>query len=191
MINLLDLSFNTKSIFHKHNITMDDNFRFYKNGLFIEFLDMMRELDITKSKETNKKILTQYENDESTLFGLNHYNKKILTQDLLDYVTKKYNLTASGYNVKGPSFALNVDVINKMVPFVTILLQKTSTICNKTTSYGLKHRFERIIGQYVSNGDMIAVMILMGFQIRFDSPNCCFNISNRSIEHMNDLRIGE
>jgi hypothetical protein len=58
------------------------------------------------------------------------------------------------------------------------------TINSKVGSYGLKHLCEREIGQYVTNGELIAACIHMGLtftQEGFRSPNVCFNISSSTV----------
>jgi len=39
-------------------------------------------------------------------------------------------------------------------------------------SYWLKHRVEEAIGEYVSNGELIAVCLHLGFSYLSDGPNC-------------------
>lgn len=53
-------------------------------------------------------------------------------------------------------------------------------------SYGLKHTIERIQGNYLSNGDLIAAMLMNGFTARFAkrgdpmSVNCEFKLKSFS-----------
>ena len=47
----------------------------------------------------------------------------------------------------------------------------------RQSSYGLKHKAERKLGRYVSNGELIAVMILCGYSYKIvDGLNCIFNM---------------
>ena len=67
------------------------------------------------------------------------------------------------------------------------------TINRQYSSYGLKHRAENLsrmqnrythLGDYVSNGMLIAAAIVRGFDYRptsFGSPNAYFNISSKTI----------
>ena len=53
----------------------------------------------------------------------------------------------------------------------------TKTINKKRSSYSLKHTVERNINTYVSNGELIAAMIICGYNYRVDGINCYFNVS--------------
>lgn len=47
----------------------------------------------------------------------------------------------------------------------------------KQSSYDLKHRLERKLDRYVSNGELIAAMILCGYSYSIvDGLNCIFNM---------------
>jgi hypothetical protein len=54
-------------------------------------------------------------------------------------------------------------------------------------SYVLKHVAERLVGEYVSNGQLILVAIHLGFKYRVDGPNCTFNMSAKDIDALNRL----
>lgn len=62
-----------------------------------------------------------------------------------------------------------------------LVKMKTKTTC--VTSYGLKHICEKTIGQYVSNDDMKAAMILCGFT-SYDKNklNQFYNVTKRSVK---------
>lgn len=52
------------------------------------------------------------------------------------------------------------------------------------TSYQHKHMVERVIGRYVTNGELIAAAIIAGYPYRrepWDSPNVWFGMSSRSV----------
>lgn len=62
--------------------------------------------------------------------------------------------------------------------------EKRKTINTSINSYSLKHQAEKAIGQYVSNGVLIAAAICAGFDFKRSSstsPNACFNISKPSL----------
>lgn len=64
----------------------------------------------------------------------------------------------------------------------------------KKNSYGLKHDAERDIDQYVSNGQLIAGMVLAGYEIRERDYNPCFKVrSHRATPERNSgsLRRGK
>ncbi|MEM7485484.1 MAG: hypothetical protein AAF348_09765 [Bacteroidota bacterium] len=47
----------------------------------------------------------------------------------------------------------------------------------KQSSYGLKHKVERQLNRYVSNGELIAAMILCGYAYQIvDWLNCVFDM---------------
>jgi predicted transcriptional regulator len=60
--------------------------------------------------------------------------------------------------------------------------ERRRTINQRASSYGLKHRAENFhrdrgtTDSYVSNGALIAAAVYLGFNIRQDGPNACFNI---------------
>ena len=62
-----------------------------------------------------------------------------------------------------------------------LVKMKTKHTC--VTSYGLKHICEKTIGQYVSNDDMKAAMILCGFT-SYDKNklNQFYNVTKRSVK---------
>ena len=49
---------------------------------------------------------------------------------------------------------------------------------SSANSYALKHRAERDVGQYVSNGALIKAALSLGYRYRREnqSPNCIFNM---------------
>lgn len=58
------------------------------------------------------------------------------------------------------------------------------TLNDDAYSYGLKHMAERVLGGYVSNGELIAAAITAGYPYRRSSaasPNALFGMSSRSI----------
>lgn len=60
----------------------------------------------------------------------------------------------------------------------------------KTTSYHMKHVFERLGGCYVGNGDFIAAMILEGYewkQRRPGSPNAYFRADFRRVKALDRM----
>lgn len=66
-------------------------------------------------------------------------------------------------------------------------VERTKNINTRFNSYGHKHRVEGFYGVYISNGMFIAAAIHLEFLVRRDSPhspNCCINVSARSIKAM-------
>jgi hypothetical protein len=68
----------------------------------------------------------------------------------------------------------NYEVIQETINFLKMNHISESKTYNKIDSYALKHIVERYIGAYVSNGDLIASLVCLGFQVKpnyKDSPN--------------------
>jgi len=93
-------------------------------------------------------------------------------------------------------FSTNRDTVNEPIDisslevvrnFIRDNFRKNKTINIKVGSYKLKHIAEKNIenvGGYVSNGNLIASMILEGYEYKKDgknSPNAYFNLSQLSI----------
>ena len=52
-------------------------------------------------------------------------------------------------------------------------------------SYGLKHLVEEAIGEYVSNGELIAAALMAGYPMRYRSgPNATFAMSRRDLNRL-------
>lgn len=68
--------------------------------------------------------------------------------------------------------------------------KKTKRVNSDYGSYSLKHKVEKALAAYTTNGEMIAAMIIAGFKHKRDgyicrgrklSPNASFNISAESV----------
>jgi len=59
----------------------------------------------------------------------------------------------------------------------------TQRICSGY-SYYLKHVVERLVGEYVSNGQLILVALHLGFKHRVQGPNCIFNMNAKDIDKL-------
>jgi hypothetical protein len=67
---------------------------------------------------------------------------------------------------------------------------KTKTITH-SGSYGLKHVAEDLLGDlgnYVSNGELIAVMLHLGFKHRLNGPNAWFNAAEKDLKVLRKRR---
>jgi hypothetical protein len=74
-----------------------------------------------------------------------------------------------------------VDEFIRAVEFLSKFGRRKS-MNRKRSSYGLKHDAERVAGDYVANGIMIAAALAMGFsaeRTQAGSPNAYFNISTK------------
>ncbi|WP_304138753.1 hypothetical protein [Mesonia mobilis] len=66
--------------------------------------------------------------------------------------------------------------IKDIVEFLNLNFIKSKKINMSKSSYGLKHVVEKKLGRYVSNGDLIASMIICEYDYIVDGPNAYFNI---------------
>lgn len=66
--------------------------------------------------------------------------------------------------------------LEHIISFIEMWFDKTKSIRKKQSSYGLKHLVERNINTYVSNGELIASMIICGYKYKVDGINCYFNV---------------
>lgn len=77
-----------------------------------------------------------------------------------------------------------IDVIQAGMTDIPKLMRPRKTMnYSRGGSYGLKHVLEdykcKTEGFYISNGQFIMAMALLGYNIKRDnptSPNCCFNV---------------
>lgn len=88
----------------------------------------------------------------------------------------------------------NILELNAARKVIECYLVPISSINKRHSSYELKHLIERILINetnhqinYVSNGTLILAMCDAGFRIfRINnSPNCFFNVSERSVKRLN------
>jgi hypothetical protein len=86
-----------------------------------------------------------------------------------------------------------LDVITKVVR-VMAPVDRIKSPSRKADSYYLKHVVENILGEYVSNAELIAACIHLGFDYhpvdpdRADNPNVYFNMSARSLKALANWR---
>jgi len=72
---------------------------------------------------------------------------------------------------------IDIAELDHIIKYIERWFDKTKTINKKRSSYGIKHTVERNIDNYVSNGELIASMILCGYKYKQDGINCYFNVS--------------
>lgn len=58
---------------------------------------------------------------------------------------------------------------------------RIKTINHRHSSYGLKHIYERVTGEYTTNGQFITAMLLAGFTAQMEGFNPYFAVSERSV----------
>lgn len=100
-------------------------------------------------------------------------NKKIILPD---------GLTHKGLEVGIPTGKpIDLDKLEYLIEFIETYFKPRLSICYNHSSPGLKHLVERCFNYdiYVSNGEIIAAMLLCGYQyvkISANSTNCRFNV---------------
>jgi hypothetical protein len=72
--------------------------------------------------------------------------------------------------------------LEHIINFIELRFDKTKSINKKRSSYGLKHLVERNINTYVSNGELIASMIICDYKYKVDGINCYFNVTTNSVK---------
>ena len=91
--------------------------------------------------------------------------------------TKYPDLTQFGFGGEGE---VRMDAVNLCAEWLLKHdgLDRRKTINTASSSYGLKHVVERVMGQYVTNGEFICAALVLGYKIRKikDNPNAYFNI---------------
>lgn len=78
----------------------------------------------------------------------------------------------------------SADQVAEVTAWLLANIAPIRTINRDWTSYQHKHMVERVIGQYVANGELIAAAIIAGYPYRhesWDSPNVYFAMSSRSV----------
>lgn len=81
---------------------------------------------------------------------------------------------------------LNVVAVKASMDYIDQNFYPIKTINRNNSSYGIKHLVEDSIGQYVANGELIIAMINCGYKYKqwsVSSPNCWFNVSQKSINN--------
>lgn len=100
------------------------------------------------------------------------------------------NLDRSGFDVN-PNDPVDTEALADLQNFIHSNFSKVKTISRVSTSYGIKHLCEHYLRTYVSNGDLIAAMIMCGFNYERcnpQSPNAYFNISIEDVRRLSLAR---
>jgi hypothetical protein len=97
------------------------------------------------------------------------------------------DLFKDGFGIK-KSGPIDVNLLGSIRDFIRNNFEKNKTINTKVGSYRLKHVIEENaenVNGYIGNGDLIASMILEGFEYKKDSdssPNANFNLKQKTIK---------
>lgn len=119
----------------------------------------------------------------STIIQNKVFSKEVKTSLVYSIITKKLekkDLTAISEAVVQTNEIADFEI--KFVEMCKDYLQKhyrkTKKINKKITSYRLKHIIEKAIGNYISNGEVIAAAADLGYDVDSDGicPNAMFNI---------------
>lgn len=77
-----------------------------------------------------------------------------------------------------------IDSLGYVRTFIKENCIRRKTINTYITSYRLKHIFEKIMSKDIANGDLIASMILEGYEYKECGKNAYFNITKKSITNL-------
>ena len=94
------------------------------------------------------------------------------------------NLLKFGFknNKEGNETPLSKEKVEKVADWIAPRFDKSTKICKDYSSYGLKHTVEKNMKEYVSNGELIAAMLLCGFKYKEDAPNAFFYLDKSSVK---------
>jgi len=96
------------------------------------------------------------------------------------------NLAKGGFSNQPVPEWIDKQRIEKIASFIRPKFKKIKTINYQVSSYGIKHDVERALGYYISNGELIAAMIFLGFEYKRGKGksgiNCYFNVSMKSLK---------
>ncbi len=106
----------------------------------------------------------------------------------MNIIMKKTNdlsgLVKNGFENINGNFDPMIFADSKVIDVLRVEIRKYFSKADRIgnySSYSLKHKAERHIGTYVSNGEFIYAMNLEGFEISRDSINCHFNIKDSDV----------
>lgn len=93
------------------------------------------------------------------------------------------NLTKNGFSHSDKKEdQIDKNELEHIICFIELWFDKTKSINKKQSSYGLKHLVERNIENYVSNGELIASMIICDYKYKVDGINCYFNVNTNNVK---------
>ena len=75
----------------------------------------------------------------------------------------------------------SVLTIDNVACWLALWIQPIQAINRRHTSYGLKHVYERMMGEYCSNGQFIVAALIRGYDADLSRYNVSFAMSERSI----------
>jgi len=101
----------------------------------------------------------------------------------IDNIKLPDNLTKNGFShSEKEEDQIDKTKLEHIIRFIEMWFDKTKSINKKQSSYGLKHLVERNINTYVSNGELIASMIICDYKYKVDGINCYFNVNINNVK---------
>jgi len=101
----------------------------------------------------------------------------------IDNIRLPENLTKNGFSHSDKEEdQIDKTQLEHIIRFIEMWFDKTKSINKKQSSYGLKHLVERNIDTYVSNGELIASMIICDYKYKADGINCYFNVNTNNVK---------
>lgn len=91
---------------------------------------------------------------------------------------------SNGYDKFNPKIFSENKKIETLRVEIRKYFRKIKSFNRIRSSYGLKHDFERHIGEHVANGELIFAMYLEGYKIKRNGINCYFNISSVGLKSL-------
>lgn len=110
----------------------------------------------------------------------------IVSEDTIIATLNRYpDLTPNGFggsDLRAFSVAAERQVaqVQRLVAHLRKYYPKGTQINTNTSSYGLKHDYERHTSEYVTNGVFILAALIAGYEHRVYGLNACFNVRHRN-----------
>lgn len=108
------------------------------------------------------------------------------TNDLTGLKAEGFTEETTAFDEKNFNKTESIDVLRAVI---RTYLRKTDSTNYDNSSYGLKHIFEKHVGFYVSNGELIYAMHLEGFKIEKENINCFFNVSKAGVRLLKNANV--
>jgi hypothetical protein len=96
----------------------------------------------------------------------------------LGYGSHKFDLAEERSNLVSEKSVAGIIAASR---WISTRWARIKTINDRHTSYSLKHIYERVTGEYITNGQFIVAMLLAGFTAQMEGFNPHFAVSERSV----------
>ena len=95
-----------------------------------------------------------------------------------DNIKLPEGLTKNGFSQSNKKEdQIDKNKLGHIIEYIEMWFDKTKSINKKRSSYSIKHTVERNIKVYVSNGELLASMIMCDYKYKADGIDCYFNVS--------------